>query len=166
MASCVASWATANPFPGPFILAVPPPGWLLVTQGCPTRLVSLPGSEQAINPAPRPPRPFVPGIVPESPPSSSGSLNGGKGSLGPVVSSCPGSGGSPGPPQALSSARPPPHPRAHGCARDRLLPQSRAVSLASALRLGGARPAPALCLFSVCKFSPQVSQMHPVPRPI
>ena len=45
MAPCMASWATANPFPGPFILAVPPPGWSLVTRGCPTRLVSLPGSE-------------------------------------------------------------------------------------------------------------------------
>ena len=55
MAPCMASWATANPFPGPFILAVPPPGWSLVTWGCPTRLVSLPGSEEAVNPGPWPP---------------------------------------------------------------------------------------------------------------
>lgn len=54
MAPCVAFRATANPFSGAFILAVPPPGWSPVTQPCPTRLVSPPGSEEAVNPAPCP----------------------------------------------------------------------------------------------------------------
>lgn len=64
MAPCVAFWATANPFSGAFILAVPPPGWLRVTRPCPTRLVSLPRSEEAVNPAPS--LALWPGIVPRS----------------------------------------------------------------------------------------------------
>lgn len=94
MAPCVAFWATANPFSGPFILAVPPPGWSLVTRPCPTRLVSLPGSEEAINPAPCPPAawpcPCVPSIVSKSPALPLWELQWREGSVCQVVSSCPG----------------------------------------------------------------------------
>lgn len=101
MVPCVAFGATANPFSRPFIPAVPPPaGWSLGSRPCPTRLVSLPGSEEAVNPAPWP-RPFVPGVGPTFP---FWEHRWREGSLCQVVSSCPWSGGSPGSSSVLSSA--------------------------------------------------------------